>query len=78
MIEPNQASIQRPVKRLFLAANRFFNRLLPCAEFGKDVAHRLCDNIDKFEKERLVKTERAAVADRATQNAPQNVAAALV
>ena len=70
--------IERFVKCFFFVANRFFDRRLFRADFGKHVAHRFRDNIDKFEEERLVKAERAAVANRATQDATQNVTATFV
>ena len=46
--------------------------------FGKHVPHRFSHHIDEFEKEGLVKTQRAAIANRATQDATQNVTTAFV
>ena len=52
--------------------------LLLRADFGKDIAHRSREHIDELVEERLVEAERAAVADRAAQDAAQDVVAAFV
>ena len=64
MFEYVNSDVQSFVKRLFFAANRVLNRFLLRADFGKDFAHCLCHDLDQFEKERLVKTERATVTHR--------------
>src|SRR4029078_86871 len=48
------------------------------ADFRKDVAHGFCYDINKFKKERLVKSQCASVPHRSTKNATQNVPAAFV
>src|SRR2546425_6842503 len=58
--------------------NRFSDCFLFRADFRKDVAHRLRDNVDKFEEERFVKSEGATITHGATQNSTQNVTAAFV
>ena len=49
-----------------------------CADFRKNIAHRFRDDIGQFEEKRIVKAEGAPVANRATQNATQNVTASFV
>ncbi len=78
LLEQLDPSIERLVKRLFLAPQRFLDVLLLRADFGKDIAHRSGEDIDELEEERLVKSERASVADGAAQDAAQDVAAAFV
>src|SRR5438132_4790772 len=72
------SNIECPVECFLFATNCFFDLRVFRADFGKNVAHCLRDDIDKFEEEWFVKAERATVADRATQNAPQNITTALV
>ena len=45
---------------------------------GKDVAHRSREHVDQLVEERLVETERAAIAHRAAQDAAQDVVAVVV
>ena len=47
--------------------------LLLCTDFGEDVAHCVGKHIHEFVEERLVETERAAIAHGAAQDAAQNV-----
>ena len=49
--------------------------LLLRANLWEDCAHSASDDIDEFEEKRFVKTERATVANSATENAAQNVTA---
>jgi ELWxxDGT repeat protein len=62
----------------FFALNGFLNRFLFSADFREDVTHRPRHYIDKFEKEWFMETQCASVANRTTQNAPQNVTATFV
>ena len=78
LIKQLQSSIECSVKRLFLAHNCLFDCFLFRADFGKNVAHRLCHDVDKFGEERSVKTKCAAVANRAAQDTTQNITAAFV
>ena len=55
------------------------DRLIVVARtFGENIAHRFGNDVDQLEEERLVKSKRAAVANSATKNAAQDVAAAIV
>src|SRR6266545_2231069 len=77
-LEKLDASVQRIIKCLLFAANCFSNWLLFGAHFRKDFAHRSCDDINQFEEEGFVESERPAVADRAAQDATQDISAAFV
>src|SRR5438552_2578726 len=70
--------IEDHIKLIFFASNGFFDCFLFRADFGKDIAHRPRNNIDKFEEEGFMKSQRTAITDRPTQYATQNVAAAFV
>ena len=70
--------VERPVKRFLFAPNCFLDSLLFRADFGENIAHRFRDDVDQFEEERFVKSEGAAVANRAAQDATQNVTASFV
>src|SRR5436309_272210 len=50
-------AVERFVKGFFFAPDYILNCFLSGTEFRKDVAHRFCDDIDKFEEEWLVKIE---------------------
>src|SRR5207247_8043843 len=63
LIKQLQSSIECSVKRLFLAHNCLFDCFLFRAVFGNTVAHRLREDVDQFEEERLVKSERATVTN---------------
>ena len=54
---------------ILLALDRFFNERFLRANFGKHIAYRFRNNIDKFEEERFVKSERATITNSATQYA---------
>ena len=69
------APIQRLIKRLLLPLQHFLHVLLLRADFGEDVAHRAGEDVDELVEERLVETERAAVAHGAAQDAAQDVVA---
>src|SRR5206468_13100318 len=77
-LEEFDASVERLVKCFLFAANGFLDCFLFRADFGEDIAHRLCDHNDKLEEKRFVKTKRAAVTNGATKNTTQNVSAAFV
>ena len=66
------------IKGFFFATNCVLDLLLLRPEFWKNVAHRFCHDVNKFGKEGLVETERASVADCATQNATQNITATFI
>ena len=70
--------IQRLVKRLFLALDGFLHLLLPGADFGEDIAHRVGQHVHEFVEERFAEAERAAIADGAAQDAAENVVAVVV
>src|SRR6266403_4861628 len=66
-LEQLDAFIERLIKGFFFATNGFFDCRLFRADFAKNIAHRFCDNIDKFEEEWFVKTERAAIPNSTTK-----------
>ena len=75
---------QMPLSRVLLNdSSSRLNRLstivrLFCANFGKDIAHRSREDVDQFVEKWLVKSQGAAVADGAAQNAAQDITAAFV
>src|SRR6266487_1664378 len=77
-IEELDALVERLVKRFFFGTNCFFDCLLFRADFGEGVAHRLSENIDELVEKRFVKTERATITNRSTQDATQDVAPSIV
>jgi len=77
-VEQFNAAIQRFIERLFLNANDILDVLFPGADFRKNVAHRFGQHIHKFVKERLVKTERTAIAHGAAEDAAQDIIAVRV
>src|SRR5437762_6138613 len=78
VVEKLNATIQRLIKRLFLALDHFLDLLLPCADFGKYLSHSLRQHINEFIEKWLMKTERAPIAHGPTQNAPENVPTSFV
>ena len=72
------SSIQRFIKRLFLALDHFLHLLFARADFGEDVAHRVGEHVHEFVEKRFVEAERAAVAHGAAQDAAQDVVAVVV
>ena len=62
------------------SSRRIVSLIFDCLrpDFWKDVTHGFRYDVDEFVKERLVKTERAAVTNRTTQNATQDVSATFV
>ena len=77
-IKNRESFIESFVKRFFFAVDCLLDLFLLCADFREDITHVCCDNIDEFEEEWFVKTQRAAIANRAPQNAARYITAAFV
>src|ERR1051325_5600073 len=66
------------VKGLFFATNRVSHQLLFGAKVGKNAAHSAIKNVNQPIEKRFVKSERPSIADRGSQDAPQNVSPSLI
>ena len=77
-LENVHALVQRFGKTLFFFLEHFFDMCLCLHELGICITHFPGQRRDKFVEEQIVRAQLLAMANCATNNAPQHIAPALV
>ena len=77
-IQVLRANFKHPIELLFFGFDDFGDAGGGIGEFGIGALHEVADGIDHVEEKGLLLAEEAAMADAATKDFAQNVAAAFV
>ena len=78
LVEPLESLLERPSEALLLRLEPPAHEVAFDEELGILAAHQLRDHVRVTPQEARAQLERAALLDRATHDAPQDVAAVLV
>ena len=73
VFEEGDTLVERAVEGLFLDADDVGDHRTAGADLREDVAHRVGEHADELVEEAVLQAERAAVADRAAQDAAEDV-----